>query len=193
MHLIVGLYCSMMFTCWSGVQGCGESAAARKNCCRTPYQTLGVLRLAHPSCLGTSSRGTTEICNIMVILGIWDNKQIAFLDAPTIQPDQHRIKKRLAPTRRFERRTAEGRRPRRPDPTSKADLAKEPRVRCSLEGPSAQYVRTLVPKAMKGMVLGPESVNIGYLDPLGSCWLQARGWRAEAENMMQQKPRRSQC
>ena len=34
------------------------------------------------------------------------------------------------------------------------------------EGPSAQYLRTLVPKAIKGMVLGPGSLNIGYLDPL---------------------------
>ena len=30
------------------------------------------------------------------------------------------------------------------------------------EGPSTQYLRTLVPKAIKGMVLGPESLNIGY-------------------------------
>ena len=35
------------------------------------------------------------------------------------------------------------------------------------EGPSTQYFRTLVPKAIKEGFLGPESLNIGYLDPLG--------------------------
>ena len=35
------------------------------------------------------------------------------------------------------------------------------------EVPSAQYLRTLVPKTIKGMVLEPETLNIGYLDPLG--------------------------
>ena len=35
------------------------------------------------------------------------------------------------------------------------------------EGPSTQYSRILVPKAIKGMVLGPESLNIGYLAHLG--------------------------
>ena len=28
-------------------------------------------------------------------------------------------------------------------------------------------IRTLVPKAILGMVLGPDSLDIGYLDPLG--------------------------
>ena len=35
------------------------------------------------------------------------------------------------------------------------------------EGSSTQYLRTLVPKAIKGMVLEAESLNIRYLDPLG--------------------------
>ena len=37
----------------------------------------------------------------------------------------------------------------------------------SPEGPSAQHLRTLVPKTMPLMVLGPGSSNIRYLDPLG--------------------------
>ena len=36
------------------------------------------------------------------------------------------------------------------------------------EGPSTQYLRTLVPNTIASMLLGPESLNIGYLDPLGS-------------------------
>ena len=43
--------------------------------------------------------------------------------------------------------------------------------RCCLksypEGPSSQYLRTLVPKAIKDVLLGSKSLNIGYLDPLG--------------------------
>ena len=35
------------------------------------------------------------------------------------------------------------------------------------EGPSSQYLRTLVPKTIPLMVLGPGSLDIGYLDPLG--------------------------
>ena len=35
------------------------------------------------------------------------------------------------------------------------------------EGPNTQYLRTLVPKAIKGMVFGTGVLKIGYLDPLG--------------------------
>ena len=35
------------------------------------------------------------------------------------------------------------------------------------EGPSTQYLRTLVPKPLRVWFLEPESLNIGYLDPLG--------------------------
>ena len=35
------------------------------------------------------------------------------------------------------------------------------------EGPSSQYLRTLVPNTIESMVLEPETPNIGYLDPLG--------------------------
>ena len=38
---------------------------------------------------------------------------------------------------------------------------------CDPEGPSTQALRTLVPNTIKGMVLEPESLNIGYLDPVG--------------------------
>ena len=38
------------------------------------------------------------------------------------------------------------------------------------EDPSTQYVRTLVPKAIEGIILKPESLNIGYLSPLGGFW-----------------------
>ena len=34
------------------------------------------------------------------------------------------------------------------------------------EGPSTQYSRTLVPNTIKGMVLWPEALSIGYLDIL---------------------------
>ena len=37
----------------------------------------------------------------------------------------------------------------------------------SPKGPSAQYCRILVPKTIPVMVLGTESLNIEYLDPLG--------------------------
>ena len=37
------------------------------------------------------------------------------------------------------------------------------------EGPSTQYIRTLVPKVW---LLGPESLYIGYLDPL---WVRVQG------------------
>ena len=35
------------------------------------------------------------------------------------------------------------------------------------EGPSTQYLRTLVPNTIKRMVFGTRNTNIGYLDPLG--------------------------
>ena len=35
------------------------------------------------------------------------------------------------------------------------------------EGPSTQYLRLLVPKTIPSLVLGPGSLNVGYLDPLG--------------------------
>ena len=36
------------------------------------------------------------------------------------------------------------------------------------DGPSTQYLRTPVPIAIKArFVFGPETLNIGYLDPLG--------------------------
>ena len=43
------------------------------------------------------------------------------------------------------------------------------------EGPSTQYLRSLVPKTIP---LGPESLNIGYLDPLGNvgiCMIASQG------------------
>ena len=36
------------------------------------------------------------------------------------------------------------------------------------EGPSTQSLRSLVPDTIEGMVFGPETSNIGYLDSLGT-------------------------
>ena len=38
---------------------------------------------------------------------------------------------------------------------------------CLPEGPGTQHLRTLVPNTTVGMDLEPETLNIGYLDPLG--------------------------
>ena len=36
------------------------------------------------------------------------------------------------------------------------------------EGPRTHHLRTLVPKPLRVWFLGPDSLNIGYLDPLGT-------------------------
>ena len=35
------------------------------------------------------------------------------------------------------------------------------------EGPSTQYLRPFVPNTMRVSILEPESLNVGYLNPLG--------------------------
>ena len=48
-------------------------------------------------------------------------------------------------------------------------------LRKSPEDPSTQYLMTLVPKTIEGMVLEPGSfLNIGYLDPLGEAFFEGR-------------------
>ena len=42
------------------------------------------------------------------------------------------------------------------------------------EGPSTKCLRILVPKTNKGIVLGPGSSNVGYLDPKEEFGLE--GW-----------------
>ena len=50
-------------------------------------------------------------------------------------------------------------------------MASDPKARAPglpfPQGPSSPYLRTLVPKPYPERFLGPGSLNIGYLDPLG--------------------------
>ena len=56
------------------------------------------------------------------------------------------------------------------------------------EGPSTQYLRTLVPNTTKGMVLEAETSNIGYLDPLGSQERPLKGCLMPSRAGNRQKP-----
>ena len=42
-------------------------------------------------------------------------------------------------------------------------------------GPFGQYLRTLIPKTIPLIAFGPESLNIGYLDPLGTYGMKRTG------------------
>ena len=45
-----------------------------------------------------------------------------------------------------------------------------------IEGPSTLHLRALDPKASEGMILGPGTSNLSYLDPLGKLNLGATGF-----------------
>ena len=49
------------------------------------------------------------------------------------------------------------------------------------EVPSTQYLSSLVPNTIKGMVFGTRDLNIGYLDSLGMISAQKREYRTAWE------------